>query len=140
MLIQHRWFFNGKIIKIINGLTVIIWLDLGFGTWKKQLIRFNRLKVKGIPSQNEIDSSTKFLEENIKNKHAYFQVFKRKDYNNNGFDKYYAEIYMQPGDVPIQLKDLNKNFNNPYRIDGLINLNDVLVSQGLAEYFVFNKK
>jgi len=115
---------------------MVVWLDLGFGTWKRQLVRFNRLKVK----EPNTDTTAKFLEINIKNKQAYFQVFKKKDYNYNGLDRYYAETYMQPGDVPIQLKDLNKNFNNPHRIDGLINLNDVLVSQGLADYFMFNKK
>ena len=26
----HRWLYQGKVIKIIDGQTVILWVDLGF--------------------------------------------------------------------------------------------------------------
>jgi micrococcal nuclease len=128
-MFTHRWYFKGKVIKIIDGQTIEIWIDLGFDIWKKIQVRFNRLKIN--PSDNSI---LNFLNQYVKGKQAYFQIFKTKD-----FERYYVEMYCQPGDIVIRLKDVNRSLNNPYRIDGLLNINDTIVSQKLATYFNFSK-
>lgn len=124
----HRWYFKGFINQIIDDQTMSIRVDLGFDVWKIISVRFNRLKIE------EGKNTAEFLKQYLVGKKAYFQIFKRKDY-----DLFYAEIYCSPGDLPIQLKDLNRGLKNPYRIDGFINVNDILVSQGYASYFKFHK-
>jgi hypothetical protein len=143
-MFKHQWFFNGKIVKIIDEQTVVLWLDLGFEIGKKVLVRFNRIKAKGSysPIINQGDApepsaTTRFLEQNIKGKTGYFHIYKKTDFNN--FDKYYAEVFIQPSDIPLRLKDVNKSLTDNHRLDGWVNLNDILVGQGMATYIQFAK-
>jgi len=130
----HNWFYQGKIIKIIDGNAIIIWIDLGFETWKKVLIRFNRIRAK---EDSEAAYTIQYLEQNLKGKAAYFQIFKKKVYE--GFNKYFAEVYVKSGDITLKLGDLNRCFNSPHKLDGYININDVLIGQGLATLLTFSK-
>ena len=144
LMLTHRWFYQGKVVKIIDGQTVEIWVDLGFEIWKKVLVRFNRIRSKdsGLTIEQGISPEpgvgSRFLEQHLKNKDVYFQIYKKKDFN--GFDRFFAEVHMTPGDLPLRLKDVNKTVNNPNRVDGLVNLNDFLVGQGLATFIQFNKE
>lgn len=133
----HKWFFSGKVIKVIDDQTLELWLDLGFGTWKRIISKFNRLKSKidlatGIVDAN---STINFLEQNIKGKTFYFRMFRKKD--QKGYEKYFCEIYAIPSSITIKLRDVNIAVSSSFRLDGFINVNDVLVSQGLAAYYQF---
>jgi hypothetical protein len=44
------------------------------------------------------------------------------------------------GDIPLKLKDINKNISSSHRIDGLLNLNDIMVSHGFSIYIQFIKE
>lgn len=136
-MFHHKWFFQGKVIKIINDQAVIIWVDLGFETWKKVLVQFNRIRSKSNPGPGTgISPAVKFMEQNLKGKQIYCRIFK-KDYN--GIPKYFAEIYTNMGEIPLRLIDINKSISNSHRIDGLINFNDTMVSQGFSIYIQFKK-
>jgi len=139
-MFTHKWLYQGKVIKIIDGQTLIIWVDLGFDIWKKVMVRFNRIKAKGIyTAQNTPDytSVIKFLEQNLNSKQVLAQIFKQKDFN--GFDRFFAEIYTKPDGIQLKLKDINQTIGAKDRVDGLINFNDALVSQGFATHIQFNK-
>lgn len=138
-MFNHKWFFQGKVIKIINDQVIIIWIDLGFEIWKKVQVRFNRIKSKSDPiiSPDAGPSfAVKFMEQNLKGKRIYCQIFKK---NYNGVSIYFAEIYTTMGDIPLRLIDINKNISNVHRIDGLINFNDTMVSQGFSIYIQSKK-
>jgi hypothetical protein len=139
-MFNHKWFFQGKVIKIINNQAVVIEVDLGFGVWKMVTVGFNRIRPKSYPAlieNHSIDSpAVKFMEQNLKGKQIYCQIFKK---NYNGINRYFAEIYTQAGDIPLKLMDINKNMSNSHRIDGYINFNDVMVSHGFSVYIQFKK-
>ena len=137
-MFSHKWFFQGKVIEILNGQTFVIWLDLGFETWKKIQVRFNRLRIKEFSDNSENTSVFKYLEQNLKGKKIYCQIFKTKDQYK--LDRFFAEIYIHPGDIPLKLNDINKSIADTHRIDGLINFNDLMVSQNFATYMNFPKK
>jgi hypothetical protein len=57
---RHKWFFQGKVIKIIDAQTVVIWVDLGFEIWKRATVKFNRIK----PILPDTNPAILFLEQN----------------------------------------------------------------------------
>ena len=136
-MFSHKWFYQGKVLEIIDGQTFVIWIDLGFEIWKKVPVRFNRLKMKDLSGPLEA-IAFKYLEQNLKGKKIYCQIFKTT--GPNKFDRYFGEIYTPPGDISMKLKDINKNIADTHRIDGLINFNDLMVSQGFSTYMDFHKK
>jgi hypothetical protein len=131
---MHKWFFQGKVIKIIDVQTIILWIDLGFESWKKVRVKFNRIK-SILPDTN---TAMSFLEQNLKNKPIYCQIFKSKDYN--GHDRYFAEIYTSSNGISLKLRDINKSISNSHRIEGLVNFNDIMVSHGFSIYIQFKRK
>jgi len=137
----HQWFYQGKVIKIIDGNSIIIWVDLGFEIWKKVLVRFNRARAKDSyispGKEPESTETSRYLEQNIKGKNAYFEIFRKKVYN--GFDKYFAEVYVKSSDIHLRVLDVNKCVNSQHKIDGYVNLNDVMIGQGLATPIQFPK-
>lgn len=128
---EHKWAYQAKVIKIVDGQTLVIWVDLGFDIWKKVLVRLNRVKAMG-PYQDIKSPIFKFLEQNLKGKKVICHISKQKGYN--GFDKFFAEIYGDPRELPLKLKDINISIKDKNRIEGYINLNDFLVGQNLATY------
>jgi hypothetical protein len=137
-MFNHKWFFQGKVIEINDGQTFTLWIDLGFETWKKILVRFNRLRIKEFPGITENTQVFKYLEQNLKGKKIYCQIFKTK--GQNKIDRFFAEIYVHPGDIPLKLKDINKSIADTHRIDGLINFNDLMVNQDFATYIDFHNR
>lgn len=140
-MFSHQWFFQGKVLKIINGQLVEVWLDLGFNTWKKMTMKLNRICVdETFNNEGNLESSpaTAFLEKHVKGKQAIFNVFRRKDHN--GFEKFFIEIYIKSGDIILGVKDVNNMISNKHRLEGLININDLMVGQGVAYYFNFHKE
>lgn len=142
---ENKWIFQGKVIKIIDGQTIVVWLDLGFELWKKVTVRFNRIRAKdytfrdpkgpaGKFPDNDAKESTLFLENNLKGKKVVCQITKQPGYN--GFDKYFAEIFGNPSNFMLKLKDININMKNPSKLEGYININDLLVNQGLYENII----
>lgn len=139
-MFQHSWFFRGIVKEIIDGRTLTIWADLGFDTWKIITVRFNRLRVNQPLSMNT--EIVKYLLTELKRKKIYLQTTKSKGGN------FFAEIYINSDNSLIEtgmsLRDLNKTLagktapSDSSKIEGLININDLLVKKGLAEYAFTN--
>jgi hypothetical protein len=139
----HKWFFQGKCINIIDGQTILIWIDLGFNIWRRVRVRFNRIRMKAYAPDTENQSTEianliNYLEQNLKGKQVYCQIYKKKD--RIGLNKYFAEIFIQPENLSMRLVDINRDIANSHRIDGLVNFNNLLVGQGFSAYIQFNKK
>jgi len=137
-MFQHSWFFRGIVKEIIDGRTLTIWADLGFDTWKIIPVRFNRLRVnQPLNMDSEI---VKYLQAELKRKKIYLQTTKSKGGN------FFAEIYTNdsPIETGMSLRDLNKTLagkitpSDSGKIEGLTNINDLLVKKGLAEYAFTN--
>jgi hypothetical protein len=77
-------------------------------------------------------------------------MFRKKDKYENS--RYFSEVYIDPLDIPafkkepkekeLTLRDINKALMRKtptYDIEGLINVNDLLVKKGLADYADFSK-
>jgi len=142
-MFHHKWFFQGKCTRIIDGQTALIWIDLGFNIWKKVKVKFNRIRMKAYApalenQATEINNLINYLEQNLRGKQVYCQIYKKKD--RLGFNKYFAEMFIQPENLPMRLVDINRDISNSNRIDGLVNFNNLLVSQGFSSYIQFNKK
>ena len=122
---RNYWTFSGSIIKVIDGQTLQIGFDLGFGIWKKVIIRLNRVRVN--PNSGAIE----FFEKNLKRKPILIRVFRKEDRYKN--ERFYAEIYASPSDIPtLALKDINLTMSSPYRVADMVNINDLLLNKGMA--------
>ena len=131
-MFNYRWFFKAEVSKIINGQTLILNIDLGFGVWKKVVVRLNRIQTKDPLNARGTHPGKNFLETTLQNKQVFCRVFRKKDLIEN--ERYFSEIFANAVDMSLSLKDLNKSFSGQFKIDGLININDLLVGHGLASY------
>lgn len=131
-MFYHRWHYHAQVREIINPGAFRAWVDLGFSTWKRVVLRFNRIRIKDFPV-DEKNPVIEFLEGTIRNKEIYVRVFKKSRQVN---DLFFAEVYISPDKMQhLNLKDLNRTLSDPYKIDGFVNINDILVSHGYATYY-----
>jgi len=104
-----------KILKVIDGDTIDVLIDLGFSIWVKQRIRFaniNAPEIKGKEKRKGLKAK-KFVENQLKeSKLIKLKIFKMKK---GKYGRYIANVYFY---------------------DGVFwrNLNDILVSKKLAKY------
>lgn len=136
---HYQWFFQGIVHDIAEGKTLNVTVDLGFKTWRIISARFNRLKIF-LPN----DQLCYFLEDNIKNRDLYLNTIRSRD--RYGVERIFAEFYIDPENFPIagdkeilSLREINRSLATGERpainkVEGLININDFLVKQRLAEY------
>jgi hypothetical protein len=132
---MKEWFFTGRVLKVINGRTIQVEVDLGFEVWKRVNIQFDRIWVDSPPPDSGIEDrseTVKFLETHLKNKDVSIVTLRKK----NRFKSIYylAEVYIAPRDLEIQALDINLALNSPFKREGLLNVSDVLVRRGLADY------
>jgi hypothetical protein len=131
-MFHHRWHYHAQVREIINPASFRAWVDLGFSTWKRVVLRFNRVRIKEFPADQK-NPVIEFLEKTIRNKEVYVRVFKK---TRTIHDLFFAEVYASPENMQrLYLKDLNRTMSNPYRIEGYVNINDILVGHGYATYF-----
>ena len=113
-----RWFYKAKVERIIDGDTLDVDIDLGFG------VRFKtRVRLAGInaPEKNTLEGkkATRRVEELIKksNREVYLRTFKGSDYidEKGKYGRWLALVLIPEG-------------VNRYMI-----LNEVLLEEGLAE-------
>jgi hypothetical protein len=137
---NYQWFFQGTVQRIIDGRTLDVSINLGFHVWKIIPIKFNRLRIF-VPNERLYY----FLNENLKGKKIYLNTIKNRD--RFGSEKFFAEIFIDSEIFPIaedkeellSLRVLNRTLATGVRpitnkTEELININDFLVKQGLAEY------
>jgi hypothetical protein len=152
-MFNYQWFYQGVVQDIIDGRTLNLWVDLGFYTWRTIQTRFNRLKVFLPSNPAEKTKTVLFLENSLKRKKVFIHVIRKKDYY--GTERFFTEVYINQEDfltpnnnskIEMSLRDINRALitgNRPsgsvYKIDGLLNINDYLVKEGLAEYVDFSK-
>tara|TARA_R110000796_G_scaffold248124_3_gene374574 strand:- start:172 stop:510 length:339 start_codon:yes stop_codon:yes gene_type:complete len=106
--------YRANIIKIYDGDTVTAKIDLGFKvnfTENLRLLRINTPEIRGEEREQGLISRDR-LRELILNEDV---IIKTKKDKKGKYGRYLAEIYLETE-------------------DGLINVNDWLVIEGLAEY------
>jgi micrococcal nuclease len=108
--------YKAKVTKVYDGDTCTVDIDLGMGTWirgeKLRLYRINAPEVRGVERPQGLISRD-FLRGQIKGKEVIIQTVKDKK---GKYGRYLADIWLKGDD------------------EKWININDLLVSQGYAEY------
>lgn len=108
--------YRALVKSVYDGDTCPIDIDLGLGTWvhgeKLRLYRINALEVRG-PQRLRGLKSRDFLRSKIDGKEIIIKTFKDKK---GKYGRYLADIFLAEGD------------------DKWININDLMVSEGYAEY------
>jgi micrococcal nuclease len=114
---QVKYHYNALVTKVVDGDTIHCDIDLGFGViLKNQTFRFfglNTPETKGSTREAGLKSKT-FVENLLINKPIIIQSIKDKK---EKYGRFLAKIYVQES-------------------NGWINVNDLIISKGLAEKFM----
>lgn len=110
------YFYNASVTSVYDGDTCTVDVDLGFATWVKgekiRLARIDAPEMRGAEREKGI-SARDFLRRKIDGREVVIKTIKDQK---EKYGRYLAEIY---------ITDDNGN---------LINVNDLMVTEGLAEY------
>jgi len=117
---QTKYHYNALVTKVVDGDTIHCDIDLGFGVFlKNQTFRFfglNTPEIKGTTREAGLKSKS-FVEELLMNKPIIVQSIKDKK---EKYGRFLGNIYVQES-------------------NGWINVNDLILSKGLAIKFMDNK-
>ena len=115
--------YDAEVIRVIDGDTIEVLFDLGLGVFKKAKIRFARIdtpETYGVKKESAEyiagKKATAFVIEWLERHDNKIRVVTVKD-KKGGFGRYLGEIYTREDSEPV-------------------NLNDLLLSEGLAELYV----
>ena len=150
MTYEHKWIFPAKITEdkqIYDADTIKkVIVDKGFDSFHKSTIRFHRINAyevklrKGTtPAQKKKGlEGRKYLRELLVGKDIYIRTIKGGS-KKGKFGRYLGEVYILSSDelynTLITCKTVASNAGyKKYKIDGLINLNDLMVAKGFAIY------
>ena len=113
---EHLYHYRAIVKSVYDGDTCTIDIDLGLGAWihgeKLRLYRINAPEVRGVQRPEGLKSRD-FLREQINGKEIIIQTIKDRK---GKYGRYLGEIWLE-GEG-----------------GALININDLLVQEGLAEY------
>lgn len=116
MTIKPSYTYRAVVVSVYDGDTCTVDIDLGLGIWAKsekiRLCRINAPEVRGDERQQGLKSRDR-LRELIDGKPIIVETIKDKK---GKYGRYLGEIWMESDE------------GNP------VNINDLLVSEGLAEY------
>jgi len=116
---DHKYLYHAKIDRIIDGDTIVVFLDLGLDLTSKQTLRLSRInapekrgveKVYGLQSEKAIDEWKAILD--CTDSHVEIETTKKGKYG-----RYIAEVW-------FRFKPENE----------MQNLSDYMVTAGFAEY------
>lgn len=112
---EKLYHYRALVRSVYDGDTCTVDIDLGLKTWirgeKLRLNRINAPELRGTERPQGL-LSRDFLKEQIEGKEIYIQTIKDQQ---EKYGRYIAEIWLQSG-------------------DDWININDLLVQQGFAQY------
>ncbi len=112
---EKLYHYRALVRSVYDGDTCTVDIDLGLKTWirgeKLRLNRINAPELRGAERPQGL-LSRDFLKEQIEGKEIYIQTIKDQQ---EKYGRYIAEIWLQSG-------------------DDWININDLLVQQGFAQY------
>lgn len=112
---EKLYHYRAIVKSVYDGDTCTVDIDLGLKTWingeKLRLNRINAPEVSGTDRPQGLKTRD-FLREQIEGKEIYIQTLKDRQ---EKYGRYIAEIWLQDGDT-------------------WVNINDLLVQQGLAKY------
>jgi len=127
--------YNGTLVKVLDGDTIDCYIDLGFDLKIKKRIRY-----MGIDTW---ESRTRDLEEKAKGLLAKARnkelleagVFKIVSYGTGKFGRVLGEVFVSPDAVGHEIsEDVDRSK------DGLVSINDILISEGHAYEYDGGKK
>ncbi len=112
----HLYYYRAKVVSVYDGDTCRVDLDLGFGVWirreKIRLARINAPELKG-PERPRGLEARDYLRKLVLNKNIILQT--KKD-RKGKYGRYLGELWLKVEEE-------------------WMNVNDLLVQQGLAEYW-----
>ena len=119
---KNKYFYNAKILKVVDGDTVDISVDLGFSILSFQRMRLYGIDTKELRSKNPefkvlALEAKQYLIDKILNKDVFIETFKKDKYG-----RYLVIIFY-----------FDKEGNE-------ININEELISKNLAEAYYGGKK
>ena len=128
--------YRCKIVKIIDGDTVDVDIDLGFGVWMHK----ERIRLYGIDTPEsrtrDLDEKKKGLAAKARNKELLEAgVFKIISYGTGKFGRVLGEIFVSPDAVGHEISE-----NVDKSSDGLVSINDILINEGHAYEYDGGKK
>lgn len=113
-MIHQKYVYQATIERVVDGDTVDVLFDLGFGNYRRERLRLNRIDAwerRGEEREKGIEA-TDYLTELIEGERVTIQTVKDKK---GKYGRYLAEIWTT-------------------LLGGVINVNDALVSEGHAEF------
>ena len=76
---EHLWFYPVKFGKVLDLLTINIWIDHGFDIWSNKIIRLNRVITEKSPiPDHESDPGVAFLKQLLEGKRGYVKINKAR--------------------------------------------------------------
>ncbi len=159
MRYEHAWVSPAEAIKVSDGDTIDVILDLGFGTYRKDRLRFRRINAyetrltKGVtPKQKKLGLLGKaFLQELIAERTLFVRTYPER--TRGSLRRYIAEVYIRAEDVPATVvrwsprmkkrphpspspRITQKQYDERKRVQipGLTNVNDIMVLNGYGIY------
>lgn len=113
---ENLYYYRASVVSVYDGDTCTVDIDLGLNTWvrgeKMRLYRINAPELRGAERPEGLKSRD-FLREQIDGKNIIIQTVKDKK---GKYGRYLAEIWL-----PVDDREM-------------ININDLLVEKGFAEY------
>lgn len=113
---EKLYFYRATVKSVYDGDTITVDIDLGLMTWihaeKLRLYRINAPELRGSEREEGLKSRD-FLRSLIDGKEIFIETVKDKK---GKYGRYLAEIWLEQG------------------TDNWINVNDLLVTEGYAEY------
>lgn len=145
----HRWVFPAIVKRVIDGDTFELMLDMGMDTWKREVVRLNRIDAYEItlragttPEEKEKGLAGKaFLEAHLQGKLVYVETFREGKYG-----RYIAEVSCDPNYFSTGSTIVHTWFYegtpDQFRLrigstedrNMLLNINDEMVRLGYAIY------
>jgi micrococcal nuclease len=109
---EYVYYYKGQVLKVVDGDTVDVDIDLGFDVHFKTRLRLYGVNTPELSSKNpderkKADDAKNFLKELIEGKEIEIQSFKQEKYG-----RYLAKIFIN--NVDVNQKLIEEGFAVPY--------------------------
>jgi len=127
--------YGAKLIRVVDGDTADVMIDLGFDTWVKARLRFKGVDTWEKRTRDKAEK-VKGLAAKARNKELLESgVFKIISFGTGKFGRVLGEVFVSPdavGGIIPEGVDRSK--------DGLVSINDILIAEGHAYDYHGGKK
>ena len=137
-----RYFYQAKLLRVVDGDTIDALIDVGFDIWVKKRIRYMGLDTWESRTR-DLDEKKKGLAAKARNKELLEGgVFKLISHGTGKFGRVLGEIFVSP---EIVGDHINECISNPessidLSVDGWVSVNDILIEEGHAYDYHGGKK